>query len=149
MVLVAGSSVYNGQISPSSKQIEKYPVDQAMVDNIRQEGFDHSELSNTLSYMTDVLGARLTNSNDMHRAQTWATGEMGRIGLANIQIEPFMDYGVSWDNEYFSLHLLEPDYQVMLGYPIAHTPGINGRQKMAVVIADIKTKLDIEKYRCK
>ena len=98
MVLVAGSSVYNGQISPSSKQIEKYPVDQAMVDNIRQEGFDHSELSNTLSYMTDVLGARLTNSNDMRRAQTWATGEMGRIGLANIQIEPFMDYGVSWDN---------------------------------------------------
>ena len=54
MVLVAGSSVYNGQISPSSKQIEKYPVDQAMVDNIRQEGFDHSELSNTISYITDV-----------------------------------------------------------------------------------------------
>ena len=145
IALVAGLSVYNGQILTSSNNSEKYSVDQEMVDNIRQEGFDRSELSNTLSYMTDVLGARLTNSNDMRRAQTWATGEMDRIGLTNIVIEPFMDYGVSWDNEYFSLHLLEPDYQVMLGYPIAHTPGINGRRKMAVVIADIKTKSEMEK----
>ena len=144
IALVAGLSVYNGQILTSSNNSEKYSVDQEMVDNIRQEGFDRSELSNTLSYMTDVLGARLTNSNDMRRAQTWATGEMDRIGLTNIVIEPFMDYGVSWDNEYFSLHLLEPDYQVMLGYPIAHTPGINGRRKMAVVIADIKTKSEME-----
>ena len=149
IALVAGLSVYNGQILTSSNNSEKYSVDQEMVDNIRQEGFDRSELSNTLSYMTDVLGARLTNSNDMRRAQTWATGEMDRIGLTNIVIEPFMDYGVSWDNEYFSLHLLEPDYQVMLGYPIAHTPGINGRRKMAVVIADIKTKSDMEKYKGK
>ena len=149
IVLVAGLSVYNGQILTSSNNGEKYPVDQEMVDNIRQEGFDRSELSNTLSYMTDVLGARLTNSNDMRRAQVWAFKEMDRIGLTNIEIEPFMDYGVSWDNEYFSLHLLEPDYQVMLGYPIAHTPGINGRRKMAVVIADIKTKSDMEKYKGK
>jgi hypothetical protein len=139
----------SGQILPSSNNSEKYPVDQEMVDNIREDGFDHSELSNTLSYMTDVLGARLTNSNDMRRAQTWAVKEMNRIGLTNIEIEPFMDYGVSWDNEYFSLHLLEPDYQVMLGYPIAHTPGINGKRKMAVVIADIRTKSDMEKYKGK
>ena len=72
IVLVAGLSVYNGQILTSSNNGEKYPVDQEMVDNIRQEGFDRSELSNTLSYMTDVLGARLTNSNDMRRAQVWA-----------------------------------------------------------------------------
>ena len=138
IVLVTGLSVYNGQILPSSNNSEKYPVDQEMVENIREEGFDHSELSNTLSYMTDVLGARLTNSNDMRRAQAWAVKEMNRIGLNNIEIEPFMDYGVRWDNEYFSLHLLEPYSQVMFGYPIAHTPGINGRRKMAVVIADIK-----------
>ena len=54
IVLVAGLSVYNGQILTSSNNSEKYSVDQEMVDNIRQEGFDRSELSNTLSYMTDV-----------------------------------------------------------------------------------------------
>ena len=32
------------------------------------------------SYMTDVLGARLTLSEDMKRAQAWAMAERGRIG---------------------------------------------------------------------
>ncbi|MBL7031435.1 MAG: hypothetical protein ISR89_09740, partial [Candidatus Marinimicrobia bacterium] len=128
---------------------EKYPVDHEMVAKIREEGFERSEIENTLSYMTDVLGARLTNSKDMRRAQKWVTGEMKRIGLTHIEIEPFMDYGVSWDNEFFSIHMLEPDYQVMVGYPISHTPGIRGRKKMNVAIADIKTKSDLEKYKGK
>ena len=67
-----------------------------------------------------------------------------KMGLKNVKKESFMDYGVSWDNEYFSLHLLQPDYQPMLGYPIAHTPGTNGRQDLSVVIATIKTKDDLK-----
>jgi uncharacterized protein Smg (DUF494 family) len=89
---------------------EKYGVDWETVAKIREEGFQHSEIANTLSYMTDVLGARLTNSEDMRRAQDWAVKEMKRIGLTNIEIEPFMDYGYSWDNQYFSIHMSEPDY---------------------------------------
>ena len=126
-----------------------YEVDWETVAKIREEGFQRSEIANTLSYMTDVLGARLTNSEDMRRAQDWAVKEMKRIGLKNTKIEPFMDYGVSWDNEYFSLHLLEPDQQVMVGYPIAHTPGIDGRKKLSVSLVEIKTKSDLKKYRGK
>ena len=40
-----------------------YPVDLKVVAKIREEGFQRSEITNTLSYMTDVLGARLTNSD--------------------------------------------------------------------------------------
>ena len=52
---------------------DKYPVDHNMVAKIREEGFERSQIANTLSYMTDVLGARLTNSKDMRRAQKWVT----------------------------------------------------------------------------
>lgn len=72
--------------------------------------------------LTDVLGARLTNSDDMRRAQAWVVEEMERRGLENVAREPFMEYGVSWDNEYVSLHMLEPDYSPLVGYEIAHTP---------------------------
>ena len=99
--------------------------------------------------MTDVLGARLTNSDAMYEAQEWAIKEMKKMGLKNTSIEPFMDYGVSWDYDYFSLHLTEPDYQPMLGYPIAHTPGIKGKQSLTVVRASISTKDDFKKYRGK
>ena len=141
ILLICLSTILIGQ--------EKYPVDWETVAKIREEGFQRSEIANTLSYMTDVLGARLTNSEDMRQAQDWAVSEMKRIGLKNTQIEPFMDYGYSWDNEYFSLHMIEPDYQTLVGYPIAHTPGINGRQKLTVVRTQIKTKADLEKYKGK
>ena len=126
---------------------EKYPVDSEVVAKIREEGFQRSQIANTLSYMTDVIGARLTNSDAMVDAQNWVISEMKKMGLKNTAKEPFMDYGVSWDNEYFSMHLTKPDYQPLLGFPIAHTPGIKGKQTLSVVLAPIKTKNDLKKYK--
>jgi hypothetical protein len=122
-------------------------VDWPMVAKIREEGLQRSRLAETLSYMTDVLGARLTLSDGMTRSQAWVKAELERMGLTNTVIEPFMDYGVSWDNEYVSLHLLEPDYQPMVGYPLAHTPGTDGRRALKVVIADVRTAQDLEQHR--
>jgi len=122
-------------------------VDWAMVAKIREEGLQRSHLAEILSYMTDVLGARLTLSEGMTRGQGWAMTEMERIGLVNVQREPFMDYGVSWDNDYTSLHLLQPDYQPMVGFPLAHTPGTQGRQVLDVVIGDVETLRDLERFR--
>lgn len=122
-------------------------VDQAMVARIREEGLQHSRVMDLESYMTDVLGARLTLSRDMQRAQDWARAEMARIGLVNIVAEPFMDFGVTWDNEYVSVHMLEPDYSPMVAYPIAHTPGTDGRQAGRAVIVDVLTRADIDRLR--
>ena len=130
--------------SPQENAGEEIAVDWDVVAQIREEGLQRSQIANTLSYMAEVLGARLTNSNAMDTAQRWAVEEMKRIGLTETYREPFMDYGVSWDNEYVSIHLLEPDYQPMVGYPIAHTPGTNGQQKLQAIIADVRTRQDLE-----
>jgi len=118
-------------------------VDGPMVAKIREEGLQRSRVLDLEGYMTDVLGARLTLSEDMKRAQTWALAEMRRIGLTNVTAEPYMDYGVAWDNEYMSLHMLEPDYTPMVAYPLAHTPGTNGRQVAPALVAEIQSKADI------
>ncbi|MDH3269803.1 MAG: M20/M25/M40 family metallo-hydrolase [Gemmatimonadota bacterium] len=128
-------------------QQSDWGVDQEMVAAIRAEGLQRSHLPNTLSYMTDVLGARLTNSVDMERAQRWVVAEMERMGLTNVAREPFMEYGVSWDNEYVSLHMLTPDYSPLVGYPIAHTPGTQGRQQLDAMIADVHTRSDLDRFR--
>ena len=52
-----------------------------MVAQIREEGFQRSQIADITSYMTDVLGARLTLSQDMKRAQIWAVKKMEEIGL--------------------------------------------------------------------
>jgi hypothetical protein len=124
-------------------------VDWEMVANIREEGLQRSRVMDMAEYMSDVLGARLTLSEHMKRAQAWAKAEMERIGLVNTTIEPFMDYGVAWDNDYVSLHMLEPDYQPMVGYPLAYTPGTAGKVTARAIIVDLQTKQDLEKYRGK
>jgi hypothetical protein len=124
-----------------------WPVDLDMIAKIREEGLQRSQLPNTLSYMTDVLGARLTNSEDMVQAQRWVMEEMSRIGLQNTELEPFMDYGVSWDNEYVSLHMMDPDYSPLVGYPVAHTPGTDGKQRLQAIIANLRTRQDLDRYR--
>lgn len=126
---------------------ESPKVDVDMVAKIREEGFQHSQVMDIVGYMTDVLGARLTLSEDMKRAQNWVKNKMGEIGLVNTVIEPFMDYGVSWDNEYFSIHMLEPDYQPMVGFPLSHTPSTNGKITSSTIIVEIKTKKDLDRFR--
>jgi len=120
-----------------------------MVAKIREEGLQRSQVMDIAGYIVDVLGARLTNSEHMKRAQAWVKGEMERLGLQNVAIEPFMDYGVTWDNEYVSLHMLEPDYTPMTGYPLTHTPGTTGKISCGAVIADIQTRADLAKVKGK
>lgn len=123
------------------------PVDWAMVAKIREEGLQRSRVMDYEGYIADVLGARLTLSSDMKRAQNWVQEEMKRIGLVNVAAEPFMDFGNAWDNEYTSLHMLEPDYQPMVGYPIAHTPSTDGKQIVDAVIVDLMSRQDLDKLR--
>ncbi len=134
-------------VSTAAIVADPVPVDWAMVARIREEGLQRSRVADLESYMTDVLGARLTLSEDMKEAQAWAMEEMKRIGLANVAAEPFMDFGAAWDNEYVSLHMLEPDYQPMVGYPIAHTPGTNGKVTASAVIVDLQTREDLAAWR--
>ena len=93
--LALALSVIGAAAQPGSA-VDRWPVDREVVARIREEGLQRSQLPGTFSYMTDVLGARLTNSQDMDRAQQWVIDEMHRIGLVNAAREPFMNYGVSW-----------------------------------------------------
>jgi len=125
-------------------------VDWDVAAKIREEGLQRSQVMDIVGYMTDVLGGRLTLSEGMKRAQLWAKDKMEKLGLENVAIEPFMDYGAAWDNEYFSLHMLEPEYQPMMGFPLAYTSGTKGKVACPAVLAsDIQTKKDLERYRGK
>lgn len=134
-------------VATATAATDPVPVDWPMVAKIREEGLQRSKVMDYESYMADVLGARLTLSRDMQRAQAWLQGELTRLGLVNVAAEPYMDYGVTWDNEYTTIHMLEPDYQPMVGYPVSHTPGTNGKVVAEAVIVDIQVKDDLERYK--
>ena len=43
---------------------------------IREEGLQRSQVMDIAGYIVDVLGARLTNSEAMKKAQLWAVAKM-------------------------------------------------------------------------
>lgn len=125
------------------------PVDWDAVSKIRDEGFKRSKVMDYVGYMSDVLGPRLTASPSMRKAQDWAVETFRELGFVNIVVEEAGDHGVSWDNEYTSLHMMEPDYKVLLGYPKAFTPGTDGKITAEAVHVSIRTEKDFDEYRGK
>jgi len=125
------------------------PVDRAAIARIREEGFQRSQVMTFAQYMTDVLGPRVTGSPGLRRAEQWAKTTMTRLGLTNVVIEPWGEHGVGWTNVYTSLHLLEPTYQPVIGYPLAFTPGTSGKVTGEARIVSIATEADFARYRGK
>jgi len=122
-------------------------ADLEVLAQIREEGFQNSQVMDIESYITDVHGNRLVGSMGMKKAQKWAKEKMESIGLEHVQIEPILDHGVSWDNEYTSVHLLKPFYYPLQGFPLAYTAGTNGRITQEVVIANLNGRKDLERNK--
>ena len=61
-------------------------VEWDMIAKIREEGIQRTQVMDLAGYMSDVLGARLTLSQDMKRAQIWVKDKMEEIGLVNTLI---------------------------------------------------------------
>jgi hypothetical protein len=123
------------------------PVHWDVVNRIRHEGFENSRVMDFAGYLTDVIGPRLTGSPNMRQAQSWTMRQMEEMGLARIEREPWGDETVGWDIERISVHMTEPDYQMIVAYPLAFTPGTDGRIVGPAVIATIRDATDFDRYR--
>jgi carboxypeptidase Q len=116
---------------------------------IKDEGFNHSQVMDTMSYLTDVYGPRLTNSPNIKQAADWTMGKMKEWQLANVHLEPWGPFGKGWSNERFSLQAISPRPFPLIAYAKAWTPGTNGMVTAEAVWAPIQKEEDIEKYRGK
>ena len=115
---------------------------------IKDEGFNHSQVMEIESYLTDVYGPRLTNSPNVKAAAEWTTGKLNEWHLANVHLEPW-EFGRGWSNERFSAQMIAPRPFYLIAYPKAWTPGTNGPVTAEAVLAPIQKEEDLEKYKGK
>ena len=55
---------------------------------IKDEGMNHSQVMQTLSYLSDVIGPRFTAGPNMKRANNWTKDKMTEWGLSNAHMWP-------------------------------------------------------------
>ena len=122
-------------------------INEQVLARIRTEGFQNSQIMDTLSYVTDVFGGRLSNSPNLKNAQSWTREKMISWGLQNVQLESWGNWGKGWSADKFSLEMLEPTYDRLNAYPLAWTPSTGGAVSGKPTLVSIRSNADFAKYR--
>src|SRR4030095_8719480 len=95
-------------ISPARAQES---VDQSVIARIKTEGFQHSQLMETMFYLTDVHGPRLRGSPNYKAAAEWAVKTLSAWGLSRSELEPGGFTGRGWTVNRFNVEMIAPQYQ--------------------------------------
>jgi hypothetical protein len=133
---------------PIIAQMPQEKVDLDAIYRIKNEGLNHSQVMETVSYLTDVYGGRLTGSPQIKAAAEWTENKLTEWKLVNVHLEPWGPFGRGWTNEKFTACAISPDSSFpLIAYPKAWTPGTNGTVEAEVVTAIISNDQDFEKYR--
>jgi carboxypeptidase Q len=103
----------------------------------------------TIGYLTDVIGPRLTGSPNLKRAEEYARNKLREWGVANAHLEAWGPFGRGWSLEGFTANMLLPGFSPLIAYPRAWSPGTNGAVRGDVVFLDVKTVADLDKYKGK
>ena len=119
------------------------------IQRIKEEGLKRSQVMQTLSYLSDVIGPRLTNSPGMKRANEWTRDQLTKWGLQNAHLEAWGPFGRGWTLKKFSAQVVEPLAIPLIAYPKAWSPGTNGPLTADVVYVDARNEADLEKFKGK
>jgi hypothetical protein len=136
-------------VAPGHAAAGAEPVDLEMVNRIRDEGFERSGVMATARGLTEVVGARLTGSPGMRRANEWTRDRLAGWGLGNAHLEPWGPFGRGWSFDRASVHLVEPFQLPLIALPQAWTPGTDGPVRGEAVRVALESEEDLEKHRGK
>lgn len=119
------------------------------IEKIKDEGMNRSQVMQTLSYLSDVIGPRLTASPNMKRSNEWTRDQLTKWGLQNAHLEPWGQFGRGWSLKRFSAQVTEPQAIPLIAFPKAWSPGFDSPLTAEVVYVDARADADLEKFRGK
>src|SRR5437867_1961163 len=144
---VAVALLMAGSLAMTAAPVEL--VDYTMMTRIRDEGFSDSKVMDTLFQLTDVIGARLTGSPNVKRANEWTRDQLASWGLAGARLESWGPFGRGWSFDHSSVRMVSPVEAALIAYPKAWTPGTDGTVRGKAMRAKLESEADFDKLRGK
>ncbi|MFT3743354.1 MAG: M20/M25/M40 family metallo-hydrolase [Pyrinomonadaceae bacterium] len=131
---IAGVLLINAFLLPTLTfgQTKIYEAPPELRTKIIDEGTKNSQVMKTLSYLTDVLGPRLTASPGAKKANEWTRDQLTAFGLTNAHLEKWevtdntgksIPFGRGWTLKRFSAQVDGPIAFPLIAYPKAWSPG--------------------------
>jgi hypothetical protein len=119
----------------------------ALDQQVLAESKKGSEQIANLTYLSDMIGARLTGSAALKRANDWTAEKMKAYGLVNVHLEAWqMPEG--WQRGTATGRILEPDNGRVLSLAsYGWHPGTNGKVQGDVLIVEVNKSADLAAYK--
>ena len=124
-------------------------VDTTAIAAIKDEALKHSEVMQTLSYLCDVYGPRLTWSPEYRQAAQWTSGKLKEWGLQDIHFENWAPLGKGWTLKKFSAQVLAPRAFPLIAYPKAWSPSTDGPVRGELVYLKAGAESDLDAFKGK
>jgi hypothetical protein len=124
-------------------------IDGAMMQKIRNEGLNNSKVMEIAWWLTDANGPRLTNTPGYMKAANYAVKTLSSWGLTDAKLDPWGDFGKSWELQKSYAAMTAPYYKPIMIYPKVWTTGTNGLQTGDVVVITAKDSVGLDAYRGK
>ena len=112
-------------------------IDTAMVNRIRDEGLNRSQVAAIAHQLTDVAGPRLTNSPGYHRAADWIIQTLQDWGVSGAQKEAWGQFGYGWEAQKTVLAMRTPYYRPLIAYAIPWSGSTNGPVSAPVYLVKV------------
>lgn len=120
-------------------------IDLQMMEKIKKEEKNNSQIASIAYNLTDVCGARLTNSPGYKRAIAYTTSALKSWGLQNAGPESWGQFGKGWSTELSYIAITKPYYQQLIASPVAWTSSTNGMVHAPVVLLKNLDSASIQK----
>jgi hypothetical protein len=121
----------------------------ALDKKVLTEAQDHSEIMANLTYLSDVIGPRLTGSAALRQANEWTASKMRDYGLTNVHLEGWT-IPLGWERGPATVRLVEPARSRPLTVASwGWSPGTNGRIVGDVVILKANNSAELAAYKGK
>ena len=91
-------------VPPDAGKTDALMLDKKLINQVK-EGPD---LMANLTYLSDMIGARLTGSPALKRANEWTAEKMRSYGLSNVHLEPWT-IPVGWERGTAYARIVEPE----------------------------------------
>jgi carboxypeptidase Q len=115
---------------------------------IMSEIADHSELMSNLEYLSDMIGQRLTGSENLKKANDWTKQKFADYGLTNPHLESWQ-IAHTWIREEAHGFITSPARHPLSLASFAWAPGTSGTVRGSVVYVDAHSMDELERYKGK
>src|SRR5580700_5254110 len=142
-VVLTLSAVYGQRGTDTAKD----PVAEAD-EKIIAEIHDHNEIMTNMEYLSDMIGARLTGTENLKKANDWTRQKFADYGVANPQLEPWT-VAHTWTRVSATAQIVSPAVHTLTIASYAWAPSTNGMVRGRVVYVKARTMDDLTQYKGK